>query len=656
VRGLSRFQRWYGRDEPPVERREVRAGPLTAELEGADLRYVRYGGVEVVRRVYAAIRDQNWGTVPPTLSDVELDVDDDAFSLRFEARNVDAALAVDFRWRGELTGAPDGTLTCSLDGTSEADFAFNRIGWCVLHPAENSGRRFRAVTERGPIESTLPHEIGPQLVVDGLPAPIFPSFSELEIEIADGVWARFELEGDLFETEDQRNWTDASFKTYSTPLSLGFPHTANVGQRLAQTVRLRVSGPPSPARRRGSGVEVSLGAPLGLSLPSIGLSAASHGHALAPREAELLRALGIAHLRADVHLDSDGWRDTLERDLADASAISTPLELAVFVPAAAEPSASLHELAAALAANGSHVARVLAFRADEPTSSAATVSVVREQLGAAVAGAPVYGGTNVLFTILNRLRPELGGLDGVAWPLNATVHADDDTSVVETTAIHGETVRSARAFCGNLPLAVTPVTFNQRFNPVATGPEPEPPPGELPSQVDRRQPSLLGAGWTLATAKHLAEAGVASVTYFETTGWRGVVETEDGPAAPAEFASWPGMVFPLYHVLADLTGSRAGELVAAVSADPLALEALAIRAGESFRLLLACLQPSDVRCRIQAPEAVSASVRRLDEDSFLDAAEDPKRFRAGAEPASLREGVLELELAPHSFVRVDLGP
>jgi len=24
--------------------------------------------------------------------------------------------------------------------------------------------------------------------------------------------------------EDQRNWTDASFKTYSTPLALGFPH------------------------------------------------------------------------------------------------------------------------------------------------------------------------------------------------------------------------------------------------------------------------------------------------------------------------------------------------------------------------------------------------------------------------------------------------
>ena len=42
-------------------------------------------------------------------------------------------------------------------------------------------------------------------------------------------------------------------------------------------------------------------------------------------------------------------------------------------------------------------------------------------------------------------------------------------------------------------IAMLSVTLRPRFNPNATGPEPEPRPGELPSQVDVRQMSLLGA-------------------------------------------------------------------------------------------------------------------------------------------------------------------
>ena len=33
------------------------------------------------------------------------------------------------------------------------------------------------------------------------------------------------MEGDTFEMEDQRNWTDASYKTYVRPLALPWPYT-----------------------------------------------------------------------------------------------------------------------------------------------------------------------------------------------------------------------------------------------------------------------------------------------------------------------------------------------------------------------------------------------------------------------------------------------
>ena len=48
--------------------------------------------------------------------------------------------------------------------------------------------------------------------------------------------------GDVFEMEDQRNWTDASFKTYCTPLRQPFPATRPLQSRLKPSNRAARSG------------------------------------------------------------------------------------------------------------------------------------------------------------------------------------------------------------------------------------------------------------------------------------------------------------------------------------------------------------------------------------------------------------------------------
>ena len=48
--------------------------------------------------------------------------------------------------------------------------------------------------------------------------------------------------------EDQRNWTDASFKTYSTPLSEPIPVTVKAGTRISQADE-SVVGRHGPARQ-----------------------------------------------------------------------------------------------------------------------------------------------------------------------------------------------------------------------------------------------------------------------------------------------------------------------------------------------------------------------------------------------------------------------
>ena len=59
--------------------RWLRAGPLRLALDGVDLRYVKLGRTELVRRIYVAVRDRNWNTIPGVISDLEVDEREDSF-------------------------------------------------------------------------------------------------------------------------------------------------------------------------------------------------------------------------------------------------------------------------------------------------------------------------------------------------------------------------------------------------------------------------------------------------------------------------------------------------------------------------------------------------------------------------------------------------
>ena len=61
-------------------------------------------------------------------------------------------------------------------------------------------------------------------------------------EFLPGLKVNCRMEGDTFEMEDQRNWTDASYKTYVRPLALPWPYLIAKGETIDQTVILTVSG------------------------------------------------------------------------------------------------------------------------------------------------------------------------------------------------------------------------------------------------------------------------------------------------------------------------------------------------------------------------------------------------------------------------------
>src|SRR5262249_51786274 len=142
-----------------------------------------------------------------------------------------------------------------------------------------------------------------------------------------------------------------------------------------------------------------------------------------------------------------------------------------------------------------------------------------------------------------------------AYSINPQVHAFDDRTLMENLEAQAATIESGLRLCPR-GLFLSPITLRPRFNPNATV-EVKDPVGELPSTVDPRQRTVVGACWTAGSlATVLRCQGVASLTYFETTGWRGLMETSHGSPLPDRFESFPNETFPLYYVFEFLAGAK----------------------------------------------------------------------------------------------------
>lgn len=633
----------YGKQEALPRVVRLRAGPLSMEYESGDLRYIKLRDREVVRRLYAATRDRNWGTLPTELTNEKIDVQEDSFQITYDVRNKQND--IDFAWRGTIEGDKQGRIKFSMQGVAQSTFLRNRIGFCVLHPSrECPGSRCRVETADGRIvEGEFPRFISPQ-------AP-FPEMKGIAHEVVPGVWCKLEFTGDTFEMEDQRNWVDASFKTFCTPLRLPYPVEVKQGTKIEQSVTLSLEGPvaASEAAKESDRVVIEIIPNLRRLLPQIGLGAASHGGALSALEKNRLQALSLSHIRLDLKLSDTTYPQQLRQVSGEARDFGVPLEAALFLTADAEN--ELQSLAKLLEDVKPAVRRWLVFHNSEKSTTQKWVALAREHLRRYDSNARVFSGTNAYFTELNRERPPTQVSEGVVYSLNPQVHAFDNRSLVETLEVHPATVESARQFSSGLPIAISPITLLPRFNPNATGVLKEPPSDALPAQVDVRQMSLFGAGWTLGSLKYLAESAVESVTFFETTGWRGVMETEAGNALPTKFRSLPGEVFPIYHVLADVGEFRGGDVVVTRSSDSLRVESLLLAKGSKRRMLLVNLTGAPQTARVAGLSA-DMRIRRLNVESAPAAMLRPEEFRGseGAKITDVPQG--EIRLASFEVVSI----
>src|SRR6187551_2694314 len=121
----------YGLSQAPAELLPLRAGPLTLLYDPANagLRRIKFGEREVLRGIYAAVRDQNWGTVPGTIAQTSSSVGDDSFCIEFTSEHRQSD--IDFVWHGRIAGRADGEIRYDFVGRAHSQFYRNRIGFCV---------------------------------------------------------------------------------------------------------------------------------------------------------------------------------------------------------------------------------------------------------------------------------------------------------------------------------------------------------------------------------------------------------------------------------------------------------------------------------------------------------------------------------------------
>jgi hypothetical protein len=644
---LPRNILYYGSAAPLPEPVRLRAGALSLSFVSGEIRNIQLGSREILQRVYVTVRDRNWRTVPSVLLDVKKTIAAESFEVYFEVENKKDE--IDFYWRGSIVGQRNGTILFALEGTARSTFWQNRIGFCVLHSSsEWAGSCCSVETITGKrVDGEFPLLVSPEAV--------FSEIRAISYEILPDVQAEVRLEGDTYEMEDQRNWSDASYKTYCPPLRFPFPSEIRAGSTFSQSVTLTIRGDTSHiGRYAADGPPVVALCEKTFSFPRVGLGTSSGKETLSPRSIDRLRALHLSHLRVDLKLGDDGYETQLRRAADEASSLGAVLEVALFLTDDAQR--EIEVLRAVLNRIRPQVDTWLVFHVSEKSTCQKWLDVARYGLSDYNPAARFGGGTDAYFAELNRFRPPATGIDVVSYPINPQVHLSDNASLIENLQAQRPMVESARQFTRGVRLAVSPITLKPRSNPDATSIEGPVADGELPLHVDPRQMSLLGAVWTMGSLRNLTEAGIYSTTYYETIGWGGVMETEQGPLLPARFPSLAGSVFPLYHLFADVGEFQGGKAVLCTSSDPLKVHGLALSKNGGLRIILANVTSENQTIRLLLGARTGAfQVKLLDEQTAEFAMRSPEAFRA-APGKPLQAGMhgAELDLLPYAVARLDL--
>ena len=233
--------------------------------------------------------------------------------------------------------------------------------------------------------------------------------------------------------------------------------------------------------------------------------------------------------------------------------------------------------------------------------------------------APVYGGTNIYFAELNRDRPDTPApLLTVRVQVNPQVHSSDDRSMMEAPPTLADMMTSARDFLGDSPIAVSPVTLLPRSNRTRQAGRV----WKLRQRITARHRSCARLGPS-SPRPYLAQESAHSVTFFETSGERGVMAQPTVPAQPGVVVG--GRRFPVSDILAKLAPWAGAQTFTVRSTDPLAAFGLACSAGDVLQVFVANATAETLQLQLGGLPEDACTLAFLDSETVARLGQGPRQ-------------------------------
>jgi D-apionolactonase len=551
----------------------LQAGPLSVGYENGFLRRLRYGQTEILRMIYFALRDRNWNTLEMIVEDERISSNVDNFDVSYTCVNFHEGVPV-MRWKASIHGAADATITFEIHGIMLENFHKNRAGFCILHGLNVAGLDCEITHP----DHTTTRRIFPVMVDPENP---FRNIQSMRWTMG-GAQYSLDFEGDLFETEDQRNWGDASYKTFCTPLDKPFPVELKAGEEVFQ----RVTFHPTQTLRHTPVADrtVVLRARDVMTIPAMGIGGSTQAKQISEQAVVLLRALRLGHYRTDLYPGNDKWVTDFSKAYETAYELGLPLEVALHLtdryPEEMEAFSVLCQQ------NKVRLKKVLLLQDNGMVTAQRLLdemSVLKGSFPRVLFGA----GTNYNFNEINKNRFRPAEADYICFALDPQEHASDDLTILENTETLEHLVRSTKAIYGDaMPVHLSPITLRKRFNPYATNSK------DLfieeGKKADPRQKDTIAALFTFGCICRLTRGGAAAVTFFQTVGEQGIISALGEP-------------YPVYDVLKKLAAYQGRKATILESSDPLAIEGILI---DQKMLALANYSHDEKLARFQANEVV----------------------------------------------------